>query len=80
MYFVEPIVRLFAIRDLNMYVYSLFANIILLDTIYFLKFLRSCFCSITRALIMYIPNLPKTDLTLIPLVFFTNTLSANNTC
>ena len=63
MYFVEPIVRLFAIRDLNMYVYSLFANIISLDTIYSLKFSRSCFCSIIRALIIYIPNLPKTDLT-----------------
>ena len=61
MYFVEPIVRLFAIRDLNMYVYSLFANIILLDTIYSLKFLRSCFCSIIRALSIYIPNLTKTD-------------------
>ena len=34
MCFVEPIVCLFAIRYLNMYVYSLFANIILLDTIY----------------------------------------------
>ena len=34
MSFVEPIVCLFAIRYLNMYVYSLFANIILLDTIY----------------------------------------------
>ena len=37
MCFVEPIVRLFAIRYLNMYVYLLFA--ILLDTIYSLKFL-----------------------------------------
>ena len=34
MCFVEPIVCLFAICYLNMYVYSLFANIILLDTIY----------------------------------------------
>ena len=51
MYFVEPIVHLFAIRYLNMYVYSLFAKIILLDTIYSLKFLRSFFCSIIRALI-----------------------------
>ena len=34
MCFVEPIVCLFAIRYLNMYVCSLFANIILLDTIY----------------------------------------------
>ena len=50
MYFVEPIVRLFAIRYLSMYAYSLFANIILLDTIYLLKFLRSFFCSIIRTM------------------------------
>ena len=43
MYFVEPIVCLFAICYLSMYVYSLFANIILLGTIYLLKFLRSFF-------------------------------------
>ena len=50
MYFVEPIVGLFAIRYLNMYMYSLFANIILLDTIYPPKFLRSCFCRTIRTL------------------------------
>ena len=46
--FVEPIVRLFAICYSNMYVYLLFAKIILLDTIYSLRFLRSCFSSIIR--------------------------------
>ena len=50
MCFVEPIVCLFAIRYLNMYVYFLFAKTILLDTIYSLKFLRSCFYSIIRTL------------------------------
>ena len=54
MYFVEPIVCLITICYLNMYVYSLFANIILLDTFYSLKFLRSCFFSIIRTL--YIPD------------------------
>ena len=43
MYFVEQIVCLFAIYYLNMYVYSLFANIILSDTIYSLKFLPNLF-------------------------------------
>ena len=42
MYFVEPIVRLLAIRYSKMYVYSLFAKIILLDSIYLLKVLQSC--------------------------------------
>ena len=42
MYF-EPIVHLLAIRYLNMYVYSLFANIISIDTTYSLKLLRSYF-------------------------------------
>ena len=40
MYFVEPIVCLFV---MSMYVYSLFTNLILLDTIYSLKFLQSFF-------------------------------------
>ena len=53
-FFVEPIVRLFAICYSNMYVYLLFAKMILLtiDTIYSLKFLRSCFYSIIRTLIL----------------------------
>ena len=50
MYFAEPIVHLFAIHYLNTYVYSLFANIALLNNIYSLKFLRSCFYSIIRTL------------------------------
>ena len=49
MYFVEPIICLFAIRYFNMYVYSLFGNIILLETIYLLKFLRGCFWSIINS-------------------------------
>ena len=43
MCFVEPILRLYAIRYLNMYVYSLFAEFILLDTIYLLKFFAKLF-------------------------------------
>ena len=54
MCFVEPIVRLFAIRYSNMYVNLLFAKMILLDTIYSLKFLRICFYSIIGTLKYYI--------------------------
>ena len=43
MCFVEPIVRLFAIRYSNIYVYFLFAKTILLDTIYLLKFCEAVF-------------------------------------
>ena len=43
MCFVEPVVRLYAIHYSNMYVYSLFAKIILLDTIYLLKFFAKLF-------------------------------------
>ena len=43
MCFVEPIVRLYAIHYLNTYVYSLFAELILLDTIYLLKFFAKLF-------------------------------------
>ena len=50
MYSVKPVVRLFAICYLNMYVYSLFADIILFGTIYLLKFSRRCFYSIIRTL------------------------------
>ena len=46
MCFVEPIAPLYAIHYSNMFVYSLFAKLILLDAIYF----RSCFYSIIRTL------------------------------
>ena len=48
MCFAEPIVCLFTIS--NMYVYLLFAKVILLDNINSLKFLQSCFYSIIRSL------------------------------
>ena len=57
MYFVETIVPLFAICYLNMCIYLLFVNIILLDTICLLKFLRSCFCSIIRTLVQDTPKI-----------------------
>ena len=41
MSFLEPIVYLFAIS--NMYVYLLFAKVVLLDTIYSLKFWEAVF-------------------------------------
>ena len=44
MYFVEPIVWI-AIPYLNMYIYLLFANIILLDTIYSLNFCKADFAA-----------------------------------
>ena len=55
MCFVEPVaVCLFAICYSNVYVHLLFAKIILLDTIYLPKFLRSCFYSIIHTLKYYI--------------------------
>ena len=55
MYFVEPIaVCLFAICYSNVYVHLLFAKIILVDTIYWPKFLQSCFYSIIHTLKYYI--------------------------
>ena len=64
MYFNDPIVRLFAIRYLSMYVYSLFANIILSDTIYLLKFLRSCF-TVFMQHNSYSAKVPETKLTIL---------------
>ena len=57
MCFVEPIVRLFIIRICTFICYSnmyilLFTKVILLDTIYLLKFLRSCFYSIICTLVI----------------------------
>ena len=43
MCFVEPIVRLYAIHYLNMYIYLLFPKIILSDTIYLLKYFAKLF-------------------------------------
>ena len=43
MYFVEPIVCLITICYLNMYVYSLFANIILLDFLFAKLFVKLFF-------------------------------------
>ena len=57
MYFVEPIVPLFAIYYLNMNAYLLFTNI-LFHTIYSLKFLQSCFCSIIRTLYNHLTVTP----------------------
>ena len=43
MCFVEPVVRLYAVQYSSMYLYSLFAKITLLDTIYLLKVFAKLF-------------------------------------